>query len=476
MTGGAALELGRAASRLDTVLAEAVGRAEQRAARLGRSVLVSVSVPVTPLADVLDFTAGARDDEAERFVWQRPADRFACAALGAALTLPAHGPERFATLARACAAVTGDAVMEPPDAAAPLFVGGFAFRDEVPADSPWQGFPAAQLVVPRRMLAQDRDGATLTANVMVGSGQRTAPLRDLAAAFTEPRRSVAAAPALDTEPALRYEATPGLAGSAWRDAVAATLCDIRAGRLEKLVLARSCHVRATRPFDCARIVRALGRTYPGCATFWIRTRQASFVGATPEPLVRLDGGEVSTAAVAGSIARDPSPAADAGLRGTLATSAKDGHEHALVVRAIADALGPVCGPVRVPPRPSVAALANVQHLVTPITARLTAPRGILDLVARLHPSPAVAGAPVAAALAALREREPLERGWYAGPVGWMRRDGGGEFAVALRSALIRGAEATLFAGAGIVAGSDAEVELAETRLKLQAMLSALLEL
>ncbi len=192
--------------------------------------------------------------------------------------------------------------------------------------------------------------------------------------------------------------------------------------------------------------------------------------------MRLEGRVAYLAAIAGSIARGTTPGADGALARALLASAKDRHEHELVVRAIRDSIAPLCDRLDVPEAPQVLALANVQHLLTPITAHLAARCRLLDLVDRLHPTPAVAGHPRAAALHELRERERIERGWYAGPVGWMNLDGDGELAVAIRSALLSGNQATLYAGAGIVAGSDPEAELAETRLKLQPLLSALMEI
>ncbi len=178
-------------------------------------------------------------------------------------------------------------------------------------------------------------------------------------------------------------------------------------------------------------------------------------------------------ALAGSIRRGVTDQEDHALGQQLLASAKDSGEHAVVVRVLAEGLRAVCADVQTPPAPQLLRLHNVQHLHTPITARVRTGRSVLDLVERLHPTPAVGGYPREAALRLIRDREGLDRGWYAGPLGWVDARGEGEFAVALRSALLRGSEATLFAGCGIVADSQPESEYAESALKMRPLLAAL---
>ncbi|HEY0970949.1 MAG TPA: isochorismate synthase, partial [Gemmatimonadales bacterium] len=193
----------------------------------------------------------------------------------------------------------------------------------------------------------------------------------------------------------------------------------------------------------------------------------------PERLVALERGVVRATALAGSVRRGATPEEDAGLAASLMASAKDRLEHELVVRALREGLAELTDDVRAPEGPETVTMANVQHLHTPLTARPREGVGLLDLVARLHPTPAVGGVPRDEALAWLREHEELDRGWYAAPVGWIGADGDGEFAVALRSALIDGATATLFAGCGVMGDSDPAGELAESELKLRPMMQAL---
>jgi isochorismate synthase len=251
------------------------------------------------------------------------------------------------------------------------------------------------------------------------------------------------------------------------------LAEIERGGLEKVVAARALQVRAEHAFDAAAILRHLGRAYPSCIRFCVATAEGSFLGATPEPLIRRVGSAVSTAAIAGSAPRGRSPETDRSLRAALLGSAKEAHEHEVVVRWVRSALAPLCEELEIAPAPQVLELANVRHLATEIRGRLRGAPPLLELVERLHPTPAVAGFPLAAALPEIGRREALDRGWYAGPIGWFDAAGDGEFAVAIRSALVTGNEALLYAGAGVVAGSDPERELAETNLKLAPLLSAL---
>jgi isochorismate synthase len=220
-------------------------------------------------------------------------------------------------------------------------------------------------------------------------------------------------------------------------------------------------------------LRHLSESYRDCFVFAVGEGDRCFVGATPERLARVRDGLVSTMSVAGTIRRGATPEEDKALGDYLLGSVKDNVEHAPVVRAIVEALGDLCEDLDVGKSPSLIKLGNLQHLYTPVSARLSGEHTLLDVIERLHPTPAVGGWPLDIALQIIGEREGFDRGWYAGPVGWMDQNGDGDFAVALRSALLCGSQATLFAGCGIVADSNPEREYAESCLKLKPMLSAL---
>ena len=261
---------------------------------------------------------------------------------------------------------------------------------------------------------------------------------------------------------------------AYADAVREATARIRSGVLRKVVLARQIQVRAGRNLDPVLLAARLRSVDPDAYTFVAPTPHGTLVGASPELLVSRRGREVRSNPLAGSAPRSGDPEEDRHNGDELAASAKDREEHAIVVETVADALGPFCEELAWDPEPVLLPTANVWHLSTTFTGTLRDPAAhALQLVAALHPTPAVGGSPGAAALTAIRELEPFDRGAYAGPVGWVDADGDGEWAVALRCAEIDGERATLFAGAGIVAGSDPDAELSETERKFRAFLDAL---
>jgi isochorismate synthase len=280
----------------------------------------------------------------------------------------------------------------------------------------------------------------------------------------------------DLPPAFRVSADRPL--GVYRGLVEKALGSIGEGELEKVVVARSCTVTGSRRFETLRVLRSLRALHPSCTIFALARGPVTFLGATPERLVRLEQGLVQADAVAGTAPRGRTPEQDRCLARELVESKKDQEEHSVVVRCVLEALAPHCGTLLAPESPDLLQTDGIQHLHTPIQGRLRDPSNttVLDLVGDLHPTPAVGGAPREPALAWLRCHEGLDRGWYAGSLGWLTPEGDGEFAVALRSLLLRGSEATLFAGAGIVAGSDPDAELLETRLKLRTALAALLEI
>ncbi len=248
---------------------------------------------------------------------------------------------------------------------------------------------------------------------------------------------------------------------------------IEAGSVEKVVLARELALQAHGNFDETAALARLREEYPGCTIFAFRQGGACFMGATPERLVRVEGRKVRATCLAGSARRGTDQQDDEAVGSALRADGKERREHQHVVGMIAEALMPLCRDIDIPSEPVLMRIANVQHLFTPMEGTLSGDVGVLDLVERLHPTPAVGGMPRAEALRAIGEREHFDRGWYAGPVGWVAANGDGEFAVALRSALVTGSEARLFAGCGIVAGSDPQREYEESSLKLRPMLWAL---
>jgi salicylate biosynthesis isochorismate synthase/menaquinone-specific isochorismate synthase len=215
--------------------------------------------------------------------------------------------------------------------------------------------------------------------------------------------------------------------------------------------------------------------FASCFCFCVGTPEAAFVGASPELLLRRSGAGVSTVALAGSTRRSSDPAVDDHLGEQLLRSDKNRREQRIVSERIVRLLRPHSVWVEAAAEPEVIKVANIQHLATPVIAQLAEPRSAVDLAGLLHPTPAVGGEPADRAAAAIAELEQMDRGWYAGPVGWMDATEDGEFCVALRSGLLRDRDAHLYAGVGVVSGSDPEAELEETEIKLRALLPLLAE-
>jgi menaquinone-specific isochorismate synthase len=409
------------------------------------------------------------------FCWEQPErGGFALATLGSAAEVVSRGPDRFREVANGCAEVIHERLADEPAGlpagAGPVWVGGFAFAARGGGASEWSSFPAALLTLPEVALMR-RDGRTLLTVAALAGGDEVATRGRIEARLASLRSRPL--PLADPHPTAPVEIASTLAPDRYEAAVAAAVERIRAGALEKVVLAREVLATAPAAHDPAALYGAIRELFASCFCFCCGSPEGAFLGASPELLVRRDGAGAATVALAGSTRRSADPAVDDHLGERLLHSAKDRSEHAIVARRIERALRPLSIWVSSEPEPQIVRVANIQHLATPIHAQLAEPLPAVALAGLLHPTPAVGGEPRQAALAAIDELEALDRGWYAGPVGWMDASEDGEFCVALRSTLLRDRTAHLYAGAGIVADSDPAAELAETELKLDALLPLL---
>lgn len=353
---------------------------------------------------------------------------------------------------------------EAADLVRPRVLGGLAFAPGAADRAPWTGFGDAWFMLPRWTYVHDGARAALVLAVDARDAAHAARWREELSTL---RAALAASFAPRPQPPL--VAIDHGDRDAWRAQVRAITDAIVHGECAKIVAARSAIVTLAGEARVADMLAALDTRHADCVRLLARPPGGgALVAATPERLVKLDGARVSCDALAGSIARHEDRD-DA----TLLASAKDRNEHDIVVRAIASALRELGGDVEMPAEPGIRTLRHVLHLHTPIAATLRTERHVLELAAALHPTPAVGGTPTKIATDWIASREVVPRGWYAAPVGWFDLDGNGELAVAIRSGLLAGTRAHLWAGAGIVAGSDPDRELAETDLKLRAMLGAL---
>ncbi len=395
-----------------------------------------------------------------------------CAGFGVARRFAARGPQRMATLRRQVDAYLGQ--LEPSGhedhSLLPRVFGGGAFQSSSDHPEPWGEFDDAQFVLPKVLYARRGDWARF--GVWVPE-KRLGALNAVRAEVAALQQELSALAELSmAEPMTQSELRPTQVESCdaeeWKQLVSAALVEISAGRFDKVVLARRATLHFAQPLSLSRTLAALTVNYPTAARFAFRGGDRAFVGATPERLVRKFGLRVASEALAGTFRKNSDTFAEELLR-----SPKEHAEHQPVLAAVVAALRDYCQRLEHPPGPQLRELRHLFHLQTPIVGELRGPRHVLELVEALHPTPAVGGVPTRAALDWITEHEHLERGWYAGPIGWFDAAGDGEFSVALRTGLIRGRTAQLYAGAGIVRGSVPDSEYQETELKLRALSGAL---
>lgn len=404
--------------------------------------LLSVTVPLPHLPAI-----ALGDDWV---CWQRPDRNVRLLGIGKAFNATSAGAGRFAALHAAQRGLM-EGWRHDHDMPPPLAFTGFAFASEGGAP-----LPNASLWVPELLLREQADSVTLT--LSCAADQAEAALPRWQALWNKPAQHFAASPApsfLHTNP---------LADEAFLARGRAALAAITTGGIDKLVLTRSVRLKAGAPLAPGPLLAELAAHHPACAVFGVGHAGAVFAGASPETLLALRGDRVEVDALAGTAWQDAARALG---------DDKNRREHDFVARAVVDALAELCADVTVPDAPEVMQLEALTHLRRRVTARRPPDVGALDLVARLHPTPAVGGAPTPAALDWLARHNDLRGAWYTGGIGWIDAAGDCDIAVALRCGLFQGHTATLYAGAGFVAGSDPEQEFAETEAKFAAMRAAI---
>jgi salicylate biosynthesis isochorismate synthase len=426
--------------------------------------------------DLVDLVSAARDGGHEVMLIERPMpDAVSVAALGKAYDIVAAqggvaleeaggkvvdfepGGNRLQAAARLWRRLSHSMAPAGLAGTGPMAVGGFAYRFDRDPSGPWSGFPAVLLRVPALAVTRVRGRTYATAALSGAEG------------LLELTHTGVRAPA-----ARRLDVTSVRNPIAWTAAIEAAAKRLRAGEAAKVVLAREVVARGDGVVSAGMVARSLRAAYPSCFTYLVTGADGTaFAGASPELLIRRSGTRAYSQPMAGSVARGANDADDDRLARELEDSAKDNAEHRLVSKFVVEALRPFARSVEARD-PEVVRFTNIQHLATAVTAELADPAtDALDLAAALHPTPAVGGWPRDAADALIDQLEGLERGWYAGAVGWIDGRGDGEFAVALRCGLLWEDGARLYAGVGVMPDSDPARELEETELKFKALLMAL---
>lgn len=441
----------------------------------GRLVSCSLPAPGISAAKFLQLAEGQ-----ERFFWQSGRNQPLFAGFGVAGQLMAWGAGRFQDIERKTRALFQEALQlaDQPDLAAPRLFGGFSFSDDFTPDNAWAVFHPAHFFLPHYQFAQSGEHSWLTINAFALDEEDIDGVHaQLQSALVARREKLQEAEGSIPDPLLYQSAVrPSypMSYQNWECAINKAVAVIDNTDLDKVVLSRVCELRSKERIDVLRALSYLNQNYEECTRFLFEPRPYhAFYGATPELLIQTSGHHFKTMALAGSMPRGDNPGQDVAKIRKLLNSDKDRHEHALVVDSIKRRMGVYASELDFPEDPQIYTLNYIHHLLTPIQGYLKQRAGVLPLVEALHPTPALGGSPRDLALEFIRQAEPVPRGWYAGPVGWIDAHMDGEFAVGIRSAVAQDRRVWLYAGAGIVAESDPQKEWLETSLKFQPMFRAL---
>ncbi|MDQ7024294.1 MAG: isochorismate synthase [Anaerolineae bacterium] len=439
-------------------------------AQYGR--LISVHIPCdVSLAAFLQSAQGQ-----PRFYWESSRDDVAFAGIGTALELKAWGADRFETIRHHAMELFADAMVlnEEEPLAAPRLFGGFSFRDDFVPDVAWSDFTPAHFVLPHYQLV--RVGATLwlsiNANIPYGENP-IGLLPELKAALQKKADELRNYQMKSLSQQAHTDLTYPMPYGVWERIITDATKRMTIGELNKVVLSRVAEVRFAERVHVDSALDYLAQTYPETYRFLFEPRPYhAFYGATPELLASVNGKQVETMALAGSIRRGNSLAEDDIYGNELLNSPKDSYEHQLVIDGVKSRLEALTENLNIGTT-GIMRLSNIQHIHTPISGTLRQDNGVIPVVEALHPTPALGGNPRELAMKLIGDYEPAPRGWYGAPVGWLDRHMNGQFGVAIRSAVAQDKRVWLYAGAGIVADSEPQKEWDETALKFIPMLRAL---
>ena len=439
-------------SRTSTLGPSTLSRAEEGPALVSRSRLLRQEECPT------EVYRNAEPGEELRMFWAQRDRKLVIVGLGVACGIRVSGAARFRRVREWYRDLVERAVVEGPDVAGtgPLALGGFRFDAEAESSPEWMRFADAMMVVPQVCYAWTPDGFWVTENRLLSSNGAE-PL------FTSMQ---------DADHVCDPVVNSGMV-DLWTRSVEGALESVRSGEADKVVIARRAAVDGSGEMDVPGTLQRLMDREARCSVFSFGVGPDTFLGASPEPLVTLADGKLECICHAGSTARGSTPEQDRNLGEALLNDPKEQREHYLAASSVEQALSGLCDELTWDSTPRLSKLKNVQHLSTAFHGANDEGRDILEFVEALHPTPAVAGVPTPKALALIQELEEMDRGWYSGPVGWMDHRGRGEFAIAIRSGLITESRAYLYAGAGIVEGSDVKREFAETELKMLGLRDAL---
>ncbi|NGP44240.1 isochorismate synthase [Bacillaceae bacterium SIJ1] len=449
---------------LSELLAEASGRAKQM-----QTPILASWTELIEAVDLLDFFHEAAYTHNDRFFW-RGQDGITIAACGACELFESDHDHlhEIEDLWKERMTYSVKNTRRGPLTGPHLF-GGLSYHGEPSKGSVWQGFSPARFILPEIVITREEEHSWFTFNCLI---TEETDLTDIWHRMTAYKNKIAKLSAREFDAVVFTDIlNPHL--TEWKEAIASLTPELGISPLQKVVLARKKEIRTDRPLAAAFVLEQLLSNHDGGYIFAVSIGERTFLGATPEQLIKKKGHVVESACVAGTIRAGQTEAESHALGQALLSDEKNLEEHAYVVHNIAEHISSIAENITVPTSPRILKAGNVQHLFTPVRGISYSEQTVLSMARLLHPTPALGGTPTDLALQKIKEVEPEDRGWYAAPIGWMDMNGDGEFAVAIRSGVIEQNRASLFAGCGIVQASNPEEEAEEVELKFLPMLQAL---
>ncbi|MDV2582133.1 isochorismate synthase [Alkalibacillus haloalkaliphilus] len=421
----------------------------------------------------IDYFASRTDLKGERFYWTSANGELTFVGLGYANQFySTDSAERYQTIEQALEDQKQQMVHlqdEQITGTGAVYFGGFSFFNER-HHSEWHDFPVNQFVLPKRLLTVKNDEQYLSLNLWI---EPTDSIDDVSTMIQAELDQINAVQPIEKNTMNFTQINDELTYDQWESLINNAVEEITDGKLDKVVLAREVEALFEEQIPVEQVLNALLEQQERSYIFVIENNNNAFIGATPERLVEVNRGELQSACLAGTTSRGQTVDEDEWKALELLKDDKNLEEHQYVVKMIKDSVSPLCDTLSIPNQPMIRKLSKIQHLFTPVSGSLKESVTIFDALKALHPTPALGGEPRQEAMEFIQHNEPLERGWYAAPIGWVDENLNGEFAVAIRSALLTGHKARLFAGCGIVSDSDPKAEYDETNLKFSPMLGAL---
>lgn len=459
-----------------TELKEGILQAINRAVKLSTPILVSEVQKISSITPLGFFAAAKGKYNGERFFWKHPSRERYMVGIGICKEITTDQvADRFFHVEEEWKRFTNEAIilnMEEIEGTGPTAFGGFSFDPSKEKTMRWSKFSSSLFHIPKYMLSVIDGQAFLTTNIVCTGLDDPFIYHHIELERNE--MLVNAQKMVKFDDATLEETLEGNT-EAWKRSVTKVIQDLKnqKGILRKVVLARELRLRFDKDILVESVLNRLLTEHLDSFVFAFESKGDCFIGASPERLVKKENEHVYSTCLAGSIARGITDEEDKLLGESLLNDSKNLIEHQYVVDMIREAMESTCSEVTIPPGPDLLKLTHIQHLYTPVKGRVKWHTSLLDLVKELHPTPALGGLPKEPAMEKIRDIEELDRGFYAGPIGWFDHQGNGDFAVAIRSGLIQGKEVSLFAGCGVVEDSMVEEEFEETNIKFKPMLSAL---